>query len=245
MRQNECSAGSPPCLFHGARRCCAHLRPRRRSHFRRLTRGTHSLQFDFVAGDPVARVLYLRDERLAQFRLMQFGDVAALLADHENAVLALREVVADREGIDRLDAMYEPRRKQEVQRAIHRGRRRAWVDLAHFVEQRIRFGGAPRIQQQLQHFAADRREFLAAFATIFFRESQRGFGRFAMRVPRRVCVIMRVCMRVCMRLGRSGGLIRSGGSGGVRGVRGGLGVLHEAIIKANAGLLPEARVAAA
>ncbi len=76
----------------------------------------------------------------------------------------------------RLDAMHEPRRQQKVQRAINRGRRRARMNLAHFVEQRIRLSRAARIEQQFEHFAAKRRELLAAFAAILFGKGERRFG---------------------------------------------------------------------
>ncbi|CAM2146726.1 hypothetical protein PT2222_190109 [Paraburkholderia tropica] len=102
--------------------------------FGRLALRADALEFDAVAGEPVARRFDLRDQRLAQLGLVQFGDVAALLAHHQNAVLALREVVTDRERVDRFDAVNQARREQKVERAIHRGRRRSRMDLAHFVE---------------------------------------------------------------------------------------------------------------
>src|SRR5580692_5292654 len=48
-----------------------------------LAVGAQALEFDFLATQAVTRLFDLRDQRLAQLRLVQLFDTPTVLADHE------------------------------------------------------------------------------------------------------------------------------------------------------------------
>src|SRR6516164_5338461 len=164
---------------------------------------------------------------------MQFGDIAALLADDEYAVLALRQIMADGECVDRFDLVHESRRQEEIERTIYGGWRRTRVNLAHVVKQRISLRGAARSEQQFQHLAADRRELFAAFTAIFFRQREGrlgGRGRaMRMLVAIMVMVVVFVTVMRAVLMLRAGRMVRRRRNGRC----GRLGVFHPLIIRSN------------
>ena len=113
------------------------------------------------------------DQGVLQGRIVQFGYGSAFLADHQNAVRTMRQIVASRKGVDRFDSMSQARGKQEVECAVDGWRRRPGMGLFHFVEERIRFGGSTGVQEQFEHFAANWRQPFAAIAAILFSECKR------------------------------------------------------------------------
>src|SRR5690606_7447794 len=91
--------------------------------------------------------------------VLEFHRAMAAVADQErHRVLRAVGVVAGDEGVDRLQLVDEAVGQQEVQRAVHRGRRVGAHALAgaHLVEQVVRLHRAPRLGDQAQHPRPDR-----------------------------------------------------------------------------------------
>lgn len=136
---------------------------------------TQSLQLNVVVRQPIACVMDFPDQRALQRWVVKFGDFSAMLADDQDAMATVRQVMANRERIDRFDFVHEASRQEKVERAVHGWRRGGWMHLFHFIENRIRLGRPARGQQKLEHLPAYRRQALATIATISLRQRQSGF----------------------------------------------------------------------
>ncbi len=102
------------------------------------------------------------------------ADRTAAVADQERhqgcRVMVMR---AGEIGVAALDAMHEPVRHQEIERAIDRDRRRPRHRMRQFLDHLIGAERAMAGQQRLQHLAADRRQLLRPLGADPFRMGHR------------------------------------------------------------------------
>lgn len=112
-----------------------------------LTSRAQTLELNIFAAQAVSSEMDFRHKRALQRRIVQLGDAAALLADHQNAMRAMGQVVTRSKRVDGFDAMHQARSQQKIECAIDRRRCRSGMRLLHLVEQSVCFCRTAGIQQ--------------------------------------------------------------------------------------------------
>src|SRR5690606_12049294 len=146
--------------------------------------GALAAQFDDAAVHAKTELLRATRQQAGDFRVVHFRHVAAVAADEELHAALVARIAAAHVRVEGRDPVHETLAREELERAVHRGRRRVAPLLPEHREDVVGLDRLVAAPHELEYPPAQFREAQATLGAGFLRPRERPLEAAIMRMPR-------------------------------------------------------------